>query len=397
MRVLAILLLFTTSIFAECVPSTLTIDGHFLASLKRSRDAAVLRRVRLAAEREMSVGPFSVLENKMVPPGGDRHEYMSMGIYWWPNPATSNGLPYIRHDGRVNPQAAAIPDHANLFRLENAVQTLGIAYYLTGDEAYAARSAFLLKTWFLNPSTRMNPNLNDAQGVPGRISGRGEGVLDARYIPKILDGITLIKGSPALTADDRRGLHEWFEEYFRWLQVSKNARDEARAKNNHGSWYDEQLAGIALFLGHRGLARRIAVRAEVRIAHQITPDGKQPLELARTKSFSYSAFNLDALTRLALETQSLGINLWGFQSKDGASLRVALDYLLPYATGERRWPYMALNGEPVGSLARPLALAAIHFKDQRYLSLIEKLKPPTTLVEYLLEKDAEAKLRKPNP
>lgn len=397
MRVLAILLLFTTSIFAESVPYTLTIDGHYLAALKRSHNAAVLQKVRSAAEREMKVGPFSVLQSKMVPPSGDRHDYMSMGIYWWPNPATSNGLPYVRHDGRVNPQAAAIPDHANLFKLEDAVQTLGIAYYLTGDEAYAARSVLLLKTWFLNPSTRMNPNLNDAQGVPGRISGRGEGVLDARYIPNLLDGITLIEGSAALTSADKKGLHQWFEEYFRWLQMSKNGRDEARARNNHGSWYDEQLAGIALFLGHNGLVHRLALSAETRIAHQIQPDGKQPLELARTKSFSYSAFNLDALARLALETKSVGIDLWGFQAKNGASLRVALDYLLPYAAGKRKWPYVALNGEPAGSLVEPLTLAAIHFHDQKYLSLIQQLKPHTTIVEDLLEKDAEAKLRKPNP
>jgi hypothetical protein len=394
MRVLVLLFILTTSLFAQNVPHTLTIDGHFLTALKRTHNHAVLQRVRTAANREMHVGPFSVMENKMIPPSGDRHDYMSMGIYWWPNPATRSGLPYVRHDGRIDPQAANIPDHSKLFKLQDAVQTLGIAYYLTGNEAYAARSAMLLRTWFLNPSTRMNPNLNDAQAVPGRNNGRGEGVLDARYMPKILDGIALIRSSPALTARDRKGLHRWFAEYLKWLQVSKNGRQESHAKNNHGNWYNEQFVGIALYLGDKGLARKRAEMAETLIAQQIMTDGRQPLELARTKSFSYSEFNLEALSRLALEAGSIGIDLWGFHAKGGASMQSALNYLLPYATDKRIWPYKAINGEPTNNLVQPLLLAASHFHDRKYLTLAEKLNDHPTLIELLLEKQAEAELRR---
>lgn len=394
MRVLALLFILTSSAFAQGVAHTLTVDGHFLVTLKHSRNHAVLQRVREAADREMHVGPFSVMENKMIPPSGDRHDYMSMGIYWWPNPATHSGLPYVRYDGRRNPQTAKIPDHANLSRLEEAVQTLGLAYYLTGDEAYAARSAMLLRVWFLNPSTRMNPNLNDAQAVYGRDNGRGFGVLDARNMSEILDGITLIKNSPALTVADKRGLHKWFSEYLKWLQASRNGQQESHAKNNHGSWYDEQFVGIALYLGDKGLAQERAEMAKTLIAHQIKSDGEQPLELARTASFSYSGFNLDALSLLALEASPLNVDLWDFHAKNGASLQVALDYLLPYAMGKKKWPYTAINGVPTNNLVQPLLLAAIHFHKHKYLMLARELEVRPTLMEVLLEKEAEAELKK---
>lgn len=394
MRVLALLFVLTIPLFAESIPNTLTINGNFLASLKRSQNPIVLRRVRAAAEHAMHAGPFTVMNNTVVPPSGDRHDYMSMGIYWWPNPSTHNGLPYVRHDGRVNPQAAHIPDHKELFGLENAVQTLGIAYYLTGDRAYAARSAMLLRTWFLNPATRMNPNLNDAQGVPGRYNGRGEGVLDARYMPKILDGITLIGGSHALTPKGKKALRGWFTEYLKWMQTSKNGRQEFHAKNNHGSWYDEQFVGIALYLGDKKLAHEYAEMAKTLISHQIMADGKQPLELARTKSFSYSAFNLDALSRLAFEAEDVDVHLWDFHAKDGASMQAALDYLLPYATGKRKWPYTAINGEPRDALISPLLLAALRFHSEKYLALAEKIDSHPDLIEFLMEQEAESELGK---
>lgn len=58
----------------------------------------------------------------------------------WPNPAMANHLPYVRRNGEHNPQANAIPDHANIFKRERAVHALAIGYQLTGKEKYAARA-----------------------------------------------------------------------------------------------------------------------------------------------------------------------------------------------------------------------------------------------------------------
>jgi Alginate lyase len=375
MRLQIFVLLMTVPVFAQQPPpKTLAIDGLFLAKLKAQPKPAILNAVCFEADRAMTEGPFSVMDKKEVPPSGDRHDYMSAAPYWWPNPATKDGLPYVRRDGETNPDRHKIPDDANFNKLQDAVHALALGYYFTGKEQYASRAVLLLRTWFLDPATRMNPNLSYAQAVPGINTGRGIGLIDVRGIPRILDAITLLAGSADLTGPDRHGLRKWFSQYLDWLRNSHNGRDESNAKNNHGSWYDQQISGIALFLGDDKLAREIAETAKTkRIAAQIEFDGSEPLELARTKSFSYSVFNLDALARLAEEDRAIDVDLWGYQSKDGASIRAALDYLLPYAEGAKKWTHEALNGVDPSSLTEPLLLAALNYHEAVYLKDAQKL------------------------
>lgn len=375
-------------------PATLAIDGAFLAEAKAHPDGAILDAVRSEADKAMSQGPYSVMDKKEMPPSGDKHDYMSLAPYWWPNPSTRDGLPYIRHDGKVNPDRYKVPDDANFNHMQNAVHALALGYYFTGKEEYAARAVLLLRTWFLDPATRMNPNLNYAQAVLGVNNGRGTGLIDVRTMPRILDSITLLRGSASLTPSDYDGLRAWFVQYLDWLKNSKNGHDESDAKNNHGSWYDQQISGIALFLGDKALARKIAETAETRrIAFQIQPDGSEPLELARTKSFSYSVFNLDALEDLAQEDRLAGVNLWNYKAKDGGSIRAALDYLLPYAEGEKKWTHEALNGVDPNSLTQPLLLAALHYHDAAYLEDAKKVEKDPDAETLLLQAQAEQMLK----
>jgi hypothetical protein len=388
--VLAILLALPTITSQTKFPATLAIDGRFLAQEQAHPSATVLNAVRSEADKVMKEGPFSVTDKKETPPSGDKHDYMSLAPYWWPNPATKDGLPYIRHDGKINPERYKVPDDASFNKLQNAVHALALGYYLTGKEDYAARAVLLLRTWFLDPATHMNPNLNYAQAVRGVNDGRGTGLIDVRGIPRILDSITLLDGSSSLTSQDKDGLRKWFSAYLEWLRNSANGRDEAAAKNNHGSWYDQQLTGIALFLGDKELAGKVAQNAEtVRIASQIEPDGSEPLELARTKSFSYSVFNLEALECLAQEDRLTGTDLWSYRAKNGASIRTALDYLLPYAEGDKKWTHEAINGVDPDSLTEPLLLAALNYHSAEYLKDAERLEKDPDAERLLLQAQAE--------
>ena len=374
-------------------PATLELNGAFLAHLKAHPDARIVDAVRADADKAMSVGPYSVMDKKETPPSGDKHDYMSLAPYWWPNPATPNGLPYVRHDGETNPDRYKVPDDREFNEVQSAVHALGLGYYFTGNEAYAARAVLLLRTWFLDPATRMNPNLNYAQAVLGVNTGRGTGLIDVRGLPRLLDGVTLLSGSPALTPQDEAGLKKWFSEYLNWLETSKNGHDESDAKNNHGSWFDQQITGIALFLGDKELARKTDETAETtRIELQIKPDGSEPLELARTKSFSYSVFNLTALEWLAVEARHAGVDLWSYRAPDGASIRLDLDYLLPFAQGTKTWAYKAINGVDGASLAEPLLLAAMGYHDRAYLDEAKKLEKHPDVETMLLEAQAEEML-----
>ena len=323
------------------------------------RDVLKLER---DAQKAMESGSFSVVTKDVLPPSGDKHDYMSQAPYFWPDPNRPNGLPYIRRDGERNPEINKITDHRVLDQMESTVETLALAYHATRKEEYAAKAAALLRAFFLDPVTRMNPNLQFAQAIPGVNTGRGIGLIETRGLTRVVDAIGLISPSKSFSNADRRGLSDWFAKFLQWMLTSKNGRDEAAAKNNHGTFYDVQVVSFALFLGQNDLARSVLEAAKSkRIAVQIEPDGRQPLELARTKAWSYSVGNLDGLMTLARLGENVGIDLWNYETPDGRSIRKALEFLKPFASGEKKWPYQQL-GEWQPQLLSPLInRGAAHF------------------------------------
>jgi hypothetical protein len=326
------------------------------------------------ADKELKTEPLTVVNKPKAPPSGDKHDYVSMAPYFWPDPDKPDGLPYIRRDGKVNPERNKY-DAPLLNKITSAVDTLALAYYLTGDERYAEHAAKLVRVWFLDEKTRMNPNLNYGQFIPGVNEGRGIGIIDTVSLLKLVDAIGLLDGSRTWTKEDQAGMRDWFAEYLKWLRTSKNGMEEAAALNNHGSWYDVQVATYALFVGEsdESVKKLLEESKTKRIARQIEPDGKQPLELKRTKAFDYSLVNLRALFALATLGDRVGVDLWRYETKDGRSIRTALDWLIPYAAGEQKWPYEQITTLRGGSLAPLLRRAATAYREERYEKLIEKL------------------------
>lgn len=338
-----------------------------LAKLKREADATLQSK------------PVSVMDKEVLPPSGDKHDYMSMGPYWWPDPSKPNGLPYIRRDGEVNPETGKLPDHRNIQKLMSETHTLALAYYLFGDERYAVKATELLRVWFLDAPTRMNPNLNFGQAVPGRVQGRGTGLIDTRFFYRLVDAVGLLGGSKSWTAGDQKGMEQWCSQFLDWMLQSKNGQDESRARNNHGSYYDTQVAALALFTRRNDLAKEVLQSVpKRRIAAQIEPDGRQPLELARTKALGYSTMNLAGLFELATLGENVGVNLWEYHTPDGRSLRGALDYLIPFVSGEQKWPYKQIVEYKTGEISPLLAVASVKYRDERYLELARKLDPTAT-------------------
>jgi hypothetical protein len=333
-----------------------------LDQLKRDADAA------------LSAGPFSVVNKDVVPPSGDTHDYMSLAPYWWPDPKSPNGLPYIRRDGERNPDIYKIRNRLDLGEFADAVDTLSLAWYFTGDERYAARAAVLVRTWFLDPATRMNPNLEFGQSIPGVNTGRGAGLIETRMFARVVDSIGLIENAADSTEDDQRGMRQWFDEFLDWMLTSELGREEAGSENNHGTYYDVQVASFALFLDKRELAANVLRDVgPKRIAAQIAPDGRQPLELARTKAWSYSVGNLAGLITLARLAEHVEVDLWNYKSQDGASIRAALDFLAPFATLERKWTYQQINGFDAELLHPLLHKAAAKYPDANYGELLSRL------------------------
>lgn len=313
---------------------------------------AALKGVKTAAEGILKHPAYSVMLKRKTPPSGDKHDYMSVGPYWWPDSTKPDGLPYIRRDGQVNPERFGIQDAEYYTALCKDVYTLGIAWYFTHDPRYAAHAVKLVRTWFLDPATRMNPHLNYAQAIPGITAGRGIGVIDTHNTPLLLDGLQLLKAAPELTAADYIGVQSWYRRFLDWMRTSPIGLDEADELNNHGTWYDVQAVGIALFTGQPALARQIIEQdTKRRIDSQLQPDGRQPLELARTLSWNYSQMNLQGFQQLALLAENVNIDLWHYQSPGKKSLEQAFLWMLPFATGQKHWTYQQIKPmDPSGYL-----------------------------------------------
>jgi Alginate lyase len=381
--VILVLMLLASPLFAQSqkAPRVFLINAQKLTEIKqriRSGDKTfdgALAKLESDARKALTQEPVSVTSKAKTPPSGDKHDYMSQAPYFWPDPSKPNGLPYIRRDGERNPELNKITDHQTLDQMEAAVRTLSLAYYFRGDEACAAKATQLLRAWFLDPATRMNPNLEYAQFIPGVNTGRGIGLIETRGLTDVVDAIGLLAGSRSWTAADQRGLEEWYGKFLQWMLESKNGREENAAKNNHGTYFDVQTTSFALFLGRNDLAKQIVETArQKRIALQIEPDGRQPLELARTKAWSYSNGNLDGLMLLARLAENVNVDLWNYQTKDGRSIRRALEYLYPFAIGDQKWTYEQLGGFDGKSLYPLMRRAGRYYQDEKFK--LEQSKAP---------------------
>jgi hypothetical protein len=299
------------------------------------------------ADKALAGPYYAVTEKTRTPPSGDKHDYISMGPYWWPDASKPNGEPYIRKDGEVNPERNTEAfDAMRMDNMSSAVEALALAYYFTGETKYATKASELLYVWFLDPDTRMRPHMTYAQGVPGRTLGRAEGVLDTFRLLRVVESIGLLAPSGAIKPAEQKALEHWFEVYTMWMRTAPTGKEERAAKNNHGIWYDYQLATFALFARKPDLAKGVlASVGKGRIDPQIDADGKLPEELSRTKALHYSYFALEPLVGMAELAPCVGVDLWGYTGPKGQGIRAAYDYLAQFVGNEKALPYKEFKPE----------------------------------------------------
>jgi len=357
----------------------LLLDAIHLASVREAvargdaRLTNALAALEEDAKKALTMKPVSVMDKTINPPSGNKHDYMSQAPYWWADPSKPGGKPYIRRDGERNPEISKITDRDNLGRMTSAVSTLGLAYHLTGRDEYAAHAVRLLRTWFIDVATRMNPHLQYGQGIPGINDGRGIGIIETRSLPAMLDGVLAIAASRHWTVADEAALQAWMRDYLKWLLESAHGKDESSNGNNHETYYDVQVASLALYTGQRDVARRTLEGVRRRIERQIQPDGAQPRELERTRAWDYSVMNLTGFFELATLGGHVGVDLWNYRTADGRSIRQALDFLVPTAAGERKWTYAQITPFRPASLNPLLRRAAVVWKDPKYAALAARI------------------------
>lgn len=298
------------------------------------------------ADKELTKAPLSVMMKEKTPASGDKHDYLSQARYFWPDPEQQDGIPYISLDGLSNPELEKL-DRIRLGNMANGVTTLSLAWYFSGNEMYARKATELLRVWFFNKATRMNPNLNYAQTVPGRYNDKGRcyGVIDTYSFVEMLDAIQLLERSEAFTPKDSKQLKAWFGQLVNWILTSEQGQEEGRQENNHSTAHDAQIIAFALYAGNRPVAEKLIRNfPETRIYKQIEPDGKQPYELQRTLAFGYSQFNLSHMIDVFLMAQKLNLSIDKETSADGRNFYKAMDFLLSYlGKSTQEWPYQQIS------------------------------------------------------
>lgn len=282
--------------------------------------------------------PVTVVASSCPRSKGGIHDFYSEGDYWWPDPKNPDG-PYIRRDGESNPNNFS--DHRlAMIRLGDIVASLTSAYLITGNMKYARAVERHILDWFIKPDTKMNPSLNYAQAIKGVATGRGIGIIDTVHLIEVAQSLIRLNEKGAIDPTVFEGAKKWFAEYLDWMCTHPYGKKEMKAANNHGTCWALQAAAFAKLTDNDKILTFCREKYKnVFLPKQMAADGSFPLELARTKPYGYSLFNLDAMAGLCQILSSPTDNLWSYSTEDGKSISKGVEFILPYIMDKDGWPF----------------------------------------------------------
>ncbi len=338
--------------------------------------------VLMLAQQNLLEAPITVTASSSPRSAGGKHDFYSEGDYWWPDSTHPEG-PYVRRDGMTNPDN--FTEHRKaVVRLSEIVGNLASAYVITQEAKYAEAVRKHLKAWYINDSTRMNPNLLYAQAIKGRHTGRGIGIIDAIHFMEVVQATRLLAEAGQIPESELQAIKTWFADFSAWLTTHPYGKKEMVHPNNHGTCWNMKVGLYAAFTENDSLLNFCRQNYQnTLLPNQMAADGSFPLELERTKPYGYSLFNLDAMAMNCLILSDETHDLWAYTAKKGQNIEQALDYMQPYVADKSTWPLapdvMYWENWPV---AHPAFLfGGIHFEREDWLGLWQKGKHFLTVKE----------------
>jgi hypothetical protein len=346
----------------------------FVAPVAEGVLSAEIRRLDGKVESYMSEPPITVTAYSSERSAGGRHDFYSEGDYWWPNPEDPDG-PYVRRDGLTNPDNF-IAHREALMRFSDIVATFTSAYLISGKSEYTDRAIEHLRAWFIEPKTRMNPNLLYAQAIKGHNTGRSIGVIDTIHLTEVARSVKVLSGYSKLTTADEKAIKGWFTRYLSWLTAHPFGLKERSHPNNHSVAWAMQAAAFADLVGDQALLAEIREDFKQRfVGEMMAADGSFPAELARTKAYGYSLFVLDTMATVAQIASTDSDNLWRYQTDDGRGMAKAMQFMRPYIRDKSLWPLApdVLYWDEWPVRHPSLIFAALAYGDKSYISLWQSL------------------------
>src|SRR5574344_470512 len=95
-------------LFSLIVKSQSIIDyGHLLqvkSEINKPKYSSAYAVLMKAGDKSLKAVCPSVMTKKYIPKSGDKHDYMSLARYYWPDSTKADFRPYISRDGQSNPE-----------------------------------------------------------------------------------------------------------------------------------------------------------------------------------------------------------------------------------------------------------------------------------------------------
>ncbi len=300
-----------------------------------AQELAALEKKRVLGAADLYVKggrPETVTASSSPRSAGGKHDFFSEGDYWWPDPKDPKA-PYVQRDGMTNPDNF-VEHRKALMKFSVQMPALTAAAKISGKKNYGNKAVEFLRAWFVDAETRMNPNLQFAQAISGRYTGRGTGIIDTIHLVEVAQAVPFLESSGALSKADAAAVRKWFSDYTAWMMNSDNGKQERDTKNNHATCWTMQVAAFAKLTGDQTTLEFTKDRfTKIHIPGQQAADGSFPLEMARTKPYGYSLFNLEAMSTLA-QLHSL----WHFTLPDGRGMEKAVAFMAPFIADKNSWP-----------------------------------------------------------
>jgi len=306
------------------------------SEIEKAAEKVLKKQILAEAAWAMQQLPVTITASYCKRSAGGKHDFFSEADYFWPDPKDPDG-PYISKDGLTNPDNF-VEHRKAMIRFSRIIGALASAYKITGDEKYVRQAVIHLKAWFIDPETLMNPNLLFAQAVKGKFTGRSYGIIDTIHLMEVAQGVIVMENAEAMDPETTADIKKWFAAYTYWLMTSKPGIQEKTAKNNHSTCWAMQVASFAKLCNNKVVLDSLRIRYKtILLPSQMGADGSLPLELARTKPYGYSIFNLDAMATLCQILSTPADNLWVFETPDGKSIKKGINCLYPFIADKSKW------------------------------------------------------------
>lgn len=262
-----------------------------------------------------------------------KNNYTSFATYYHPDPSSPTGFPYVRKDGVRNKDLDAMSDAKYLNSLCTKLNHLSLLYSLTKKEEYATRAVEMINVFFVNPDTKMNPNLTYSGLVVGNsmsnLKIRGA-TIDSARLCGLPDWIELLKTSPSWNSSLQNDMVSWVDSLASWFKTDERGILQNSYSHNIKTSYVNQLASYLVFCGKEVEAKSYLENTVWNLlSSQINDEGEQILEMERAAPRHYSNFNLMLLMTLGKICHSLGINIWNYEDANGCgSIKKAMLYVV---------------------------------------------------------------------